>query len=465
MVLHGSDTLFLSETVRQAGLIHFNHLVQQFGTISQATINKTSAPACHMDSEITTVILILSLTMFTLNGIKIVLQKFWLSVPLAAVFVGISIGPHGLNVLPWNNDSSFYNQVILQVSKYTLAVTLMEMGLRINVKMLKRRKKFVILALGPGMIIMWLTSAAILYFFAGIPIWNALLIGAVATPTDPVVSSTIVTGDVAQRNIPATARENITIESGANDGLAYPFVMLPILALTTANLQQALSEWVLRTLLWQVGAASVAGLFIGYVAGKALLALQKANWLHPLASERYALALSFLVVSATGLLGMDGILSVFLSALAFSHVVGSEHQSTARTVQQVASEFLLVPFFVLLGAALPFHQWLSLGLAGAAVALAVLLGRRIADIAILSPFLPRSPSWHVLPFYGWFAPVAVAAAFYAALTSTRISIPELWSWVTLIISISLVIHGITATPFAKILHRALGPERRRQAAT
>lgn len=60
----------------------------------------------------------------------------------------------------------------------------------------------------------------------------ALAVGATITPTDPVVAALIVTGQVAESTLPRDTRTILSTESGANDGLAYLLVLLPLLLLT-----------------------------------------------------------------------------------------------------------------------------------------------------------------------------------------------------------------------------------------
>lgn len=90
------------------------------------------------------------------------------------------------------------------------------------------------------------------------------------TPTDPVVASSVVTGDVAERNLPERLRHAISAESGFNDGLAYPFVLLPILLLSWPP-GEALTHWLVHTILLEVGIAVVLGALAGYATGKVLL--------------------------------------------------------------------------------------------------------------------------------------------------------------------------------------------------
>ena len=80
--------------------------------------------------------------------------------------------------------------------------------------------------------LMWIVSGLLVYLILGLPFWVTVLIVAIITPTDPVVASSIVAGGVAERNLPSSLRCAISAESGFNDGLALPFVVLPVLVLT-----------------------------------------------------------------------------------------------------------------------------------------------------------------------------------------------------------------------------------------
>lgn len=82
------------------------------------------------------------------------------------------------------------------------------------------------------MLAMWVVSSGLVYWLMDVDFWVAVLIGAVVTPTDPVLASTIVTGTFAEEHLPGHVRHLLSAESGINDGLAYPFVFLPLLLLT-----------------------------------------------------------------------------------------------------------------------------------------------------------------------------------------------------------------------------------------
>lgn len=143
----------------------------------------------------------------------------------------------------------------------------MGVALRLPTGYVKQHARSVAVMLGPVMVLMWATSSVLVWAFLDTDLWVALLAGAIVTSTDPVVATSIVTGRLAERTVPARIRHLISAESGANDGMAYPLVMLPILMLEL-DTGTALGEWASQILLWGVGAAVVLGGVVGYLAGQ-----------------------------------------------------------------------------------------------------------------------------------------------------------------------------------------------------
>ena len=76
---------------------------------------------------------------------------------------------------------------------------------------------------------MWLCSSLIIWgLVPNLSFLHALAVGACVTPTDPVLSNSIVKGKFADKNIPKDLQRIIIAESGANDGLGYPFLFLAL---------------------------------------------------------------------------------------------------------------------------------------------------------------------------------------------------------------------------------------------
>lgn len=377
-----------------------------------------------------------------------------ISEPLVALVVGAVVG---LFVSGSSGMSStlLTAPVIHQLANITLAIALMTTALQVPHEYIRHRWRTILVLLGVGMPIMWLVSGAALYFALGVPVWVALLIAGAITPTDPVLASTIVTGNLAEENIPARMRRLIIVESGLNDGLAYAFVLLPLTILSQPA-GQALPDWFLHDVLWEVGGALVFGALIGIVAG---LLANFAIAAHAMAHASFlglTLALALLSLGLLDLIGTDAILGVFAAGLGFSEMLNYRGHQLERTehVQEAVERFFNLPVFFVLGVALPWSAWRHMGWSALVVVLAILLARRIPAILALSPFLhPSICNRTEALFTGWFGPVGISALYYATLnlpsSAGGVSLADVSPVITLVILGSVVAHGASATTLTK----------------
>jgi NhaP-type Na+/H+ or K+/H+ antiporter len=295
-------------------------------------------------------------------------------------------------------------------------------------------------------------NSLLIYWILGFNIILALLVGAIMTPTDPILSASILSGRLAENNLPEKLRNLISIESASNDGLGYPFVMLPILWMTY-NHQEALSYWLVHTVLWEVLGSVVLGAIIGYLAGYLLKIAMSRKTIDEASYITYTLALALIVLSSVKLLGADGILAVFAAGTTFSmtSTVG-ERQDEDRVVEGV-DLFFTIPIFTLLGFVAPWQEWMKLGVKGLLIAFLILLLHRIPILYLIKPIVPNIRSNLDVLFAGWFGPVGVAAFYYSQFSTIQTGIKDIWPIVSLVICVSIVLHGITATYFTKLYGR------------
>ena len=147
--------------------------------------------------------------------------------PLIAVLVGVLIGPEVLGVLRlanWGDPMT----ILEQVARFTIAFSVLAAALRIPRTYFSDQPKAMGVFLSVGQLAMAGVSGLLVYVLLGVPFWVAMLVGAILTPTDPVLASTIVQGETAEQNIPDRLKHMLSGESGANDGGAYPLVFLAI---------------------------------------------------------------------------------------------------------------------------------------------------------------------------------------------------------------------------------------------
>ena len=378
-------------------------------------------------------------------------DRSWLSPPLLAFLLGVLLSPDALGWLhpqEWGNTQA----MLEEVARLTLGISLMGIALRLPPKFPLTHWHSVVVLLAIAMPAMFLISALLAYWTLGLPWLVAMLVGACICATDPVIASSIVTGGVAQENLPGAFRHLLSTESGANDGLAYPLVLLPILLLTVP-METAWSEWFVRTWLWEVGGSIVIGGLLGWISGRALEWAEARSYLDQPSFLAITLALTILVLGVGKLLGTNSILAVFVAGLAFDQAVGGQERSEEENVQEAVNLFFTLPVFVLFGLIAPWSEWVTLGWSGVLLAVLVLLLRRLPVILLLRPLLPPVREKRISFVMGWFGPIGVSALFYAVLISSRTGNDIAWVVGSLIVFASILAHGVTAAPFARLYHR------------
>jgi NhaP-type Na+/H+ or K+/H+ antiporter len=140
-----------------------------------------------------------------------------------SLLAGVTFSPHATNFvkpLEYTGSQANLNAVTLYFSRLVLGVQLVLAGVQLPSRYLQKEWKSLALLLGPIMTIMWIVSSLVVWAMVPhLPVLHALAIGACVTPTDPVLSNSIVKGKFADKNVPKDLQKIIVAESGANDGL------------------------------------------------------------------------------------------------------------------------------------------------------------------------------------------------------------------------------------------------------
>jgi NhaP-type Na+/H+ or K+/H+ antiporter len=377
---------------------------------------------------------------------RVIKERLFLSAPILALVLGAIVGPLVFNIFDvqtWGHQDI----IVEELARLAIAIQLTSTALRLRSAYPYRRWRSLAILLGPLMLTMWAISSALVYWLMDVDFWVAVLIGAAITPTDPVLASNIVTGKFAEKHLPENVRNLLSAESGLNDGLAYPFVFLPLLFLRP-DTNHEIARWFGRVWLWDVGAAIVIGLAIGYGAGKLLQWAQRKKLMDKQSFLAYLLALTFVSLGGIKLMGSDGILGVFMAGVGYDLVVQGSDRVDEENVQDALDLILTVAIFVLLGLIVPWQDWLELGWPGVALVMTILVLRRLPAFLLLNRFIPHTNGVKDALFMGWFGPIGVAALYYANLAVHRTGIHEIWSIASLVIVGSVVIHGVTAVPLS-----------------
>lgn len=377
-----------------------------------------------------------------------------ISEPLIAVAIGIAVGPYAsglLDLQKWGDP-----MVILeQAARLTIAVSIMGIALRLkrdSVRLLARPESWVLTV---GMLGMWLLSSGIACLF-GLPMWPALLLGAILTPTDPVVASSVVTGKFAQTHLPVRIRNGLSMESGANDGLAYLFVMLAILAMQHPA-GEATSRWLIDVFLVGVLAATATGAAVGFAAAKLLSFADRRGWMASSSLLGYTIAFSLATLGGAKLFGADALISVFAAGLTFNLCSDRKEEHEEEQIQEAIAKLFTLPMFIIFGVSLPFSAWGDASWFLVAFAMTILLLRRLPVLIGLSGALRGYFNHRDIAFLGWFGPIGIAAIYYATLAHKHLGDPLFWHVASAVVFASILLHGVTAAPLTKAYHHRPGP--------
>lgn len=387
--------------------------------------------------------------------------RLHISEPMLALTAGVLVGPELLDLVDparWGSDPL---AILDQVARLSLAISLVGVALRLPdtyVRTHWRKGAMVLLVVMP---LMWLVSSVLAWAVLGWEPLLALVLGAVVTPTDPVVASSIVTGELAERTIPARIRNLLSLESGANDGLAYLLLAGPILLLNLSP-HEAARELVVQALLREVTLAIGAGVLLGWSIARLRLWSERRGFGERPALLGIGFAMALAVLGLLGAVGSDGILGVFAAGLAFNWIVREQEEARTQHIQEVLTRFFDLPVFILLGTMLPWHAWRELGWSAAAFAAALLLLRRLPAVLALRRWLTPEDGLPAALFFGWFGPLGVAALLWSTVAVARTGNREIWVVGSLMVVVSVVIFGVTSPPASRLLARhTAGPVRQR----
>ncbi|KAL6077183.1 Sodium/hydrogen exchanger [Balamuthia mandrillaris] len=393
---------------------------------------------------------------------SILKRYLFISEIVVSLSAGIILGGFPSNLYSYVEVDEWFQdvtreRVLEEVARLGIAIQLMATALRVYHKGRWPYWKSLFVLLLPVMTLSWLSSGLLAWgLLKGFNIWEGLLVGSFAAPTDPVIAASIITGTFATQKVTYGIRTIISTESGVNDGLAYPFVLLPIVFITRSP-GDALLHWFLVVILYEVGVALIAGALIGLLIGWLLRWSEKLQMIDKPSLLGFSLALSLLVLGVLQILRTDAILAVFTAGLGFAHTLPIAERFTEESIQETVDTLFTTTTFVLLGVGIPWNGWGELGWRGPVLSLLVLVFKRVPFVLLFAWFLrPPVEAISEALYLGWFGPMGVAAVFYGALAS-RLTEEDsdnselFFPIATQFMVFSVIIHGTTAGPLTYLL--------------
>lgn len=418
-------------------------------TFNQMPLLIAEAPASKVD------IYILDLFVIGFLLLGVTLGSGWisrlpLSYALIYLVVGVFLGPYGVGLIKLRPDAEFLERL----TEFVVIVSVFACGLKMNRPLQLWAWQTTARLIGFLMPISILGIAAICHFLLNFDWGAAILLGAILAPTDPVLASEVQLAHVEDQD---ELRFGLTSEGGLNDALAFPFVYFGLYGLKDSNWENWFKQWVAIDLLWAIA----AGIVMGIVVAKAVVwinkQVQRFREVDDLMEDFIALSTILLTYSLTELVNGYGFLAVFVAGVV---VQASYHRDQEKRLAQLEfteriEKLLEVGTILILGSLLLLNPIIHYS--GQALLLAVLLLFVIRPLGVWISMLGSRIPAPTLGLFGWFGIRGVGSIYYLTYAfgeGLAGETGEQIAWITyLIIVISVVVHGISATPLMRWYER------------
>ncbi|HET6468269.1 MAG TPA: cation:proton antiporter [Geminicoccaceae bacterium] len=381
-----------------------------------------------------------------LAGLPLMIRRLPLSMPVILLGVGgvlTTVSFEGV----WPHPRR-YPEATERLAEFLVLVSLMGAGLKLDTPVGWRRWQTTWRLLGITMPLSIAAIALLGWGVLGLAPASAMLLGAVLAPTDPVLASDVQVGPPGAGD-EHHVRFALTSEAGLNDGLAFPFVNLAIaMALHGPAPGIWLLEWLALDVVWKLAAGVAVGWAAGRIAGRLLFRLPYGPILAETKDGFVAVGLTLLAYGLTELVHGYGFLGVFVAAVTLRAAERNHeyHQHLHHFSMQV-ERLTLAGLLLLFGASFAANFLELITPLQVGTALAVLLVVR--PVAGLLGLAGRPEPLSDRLAIGFFGIRGIGSFYYLAyaLTATEFAEEELlWTMVALIVVLSILIHGLTATP-------------------
>jgi NhaP-type Na+/H+ or K+/H+ antiporter len=369
-----------------------------------------------------------------------------ITAPMVFVAIGILASPMGLGILSVKIDAG----VVQIIASVTLVLVLFVDASSISVPALIRERRLPMRLLLIGLpLTMLFGSIAGFLIFQDMRIWVVLLMALILSPTDAALGQAVVTNPA----IPERIRRAINVESGLNDGMALPPILVCIAALSEAGTGDRGTDYWINFTLKQLILGPIAGVCVGWLGGLLVDKASRAGWMNETYQRMSSASLAVIAYAAAESMHGNGFMAAFFSGLALGTRTPSVreriHEFAEAEGQQLALFIFLMLGLILVPVTIQYwdiRAWMY----------AVLSLTFIRMIPVALSLMGSKLDWASVSFIGWFGPRGIASILYLLIVVGRIGksgYEYMLSVIVLTVLLSVFLHGISAVPLAHLYGR------------
>lgn len=374
------------------------------------------------------------------------------TLPMIFTWLGLAIGSAGLDMVPEQIDQD----AIHLIAEITLILLLFSDASGVRKEALAGNAaipaRMLLIGMGAAIVLGTLVAR---WVSPDQPWTLALLVAAILTPTDAALGQSVLTNS----KVPQRIGQSINVESGLNDGLVLPVVLVAAILAADgmASHAGAVPDNIALFALLQVTLGPLAGLVIGFGAARLLDLAVDRNATTTVAQGLYFLAVAFFTFFAAEAVGGNGFIAAFVGGFVFGNTLRAPSMFI-REFMEGEGQLLTLLTFLIFGAVLA-----PVGLEHATwqtATLSILFLTVVRMLPIWLCLAGTGLSTYEKLFLGWFGPRGLASILFALMVLERFDIPggdELVACVVLTVLMSIVLHGLTATPLSNRFAKTAAP--------
>ncbi|GAA3388353.1 cation:proton antiporter domain-containing protein [Cryptosporangium minutisporangium] len=378
---------------------------------------------------------VVAAVVFLWGAVSARMERADLTAPIVFTAVGVVVA--GVGLMP----GTVAPETLKPLLDVTLVWVLFADAARVRVHDLRGDLGMVVRLLAVGLPLTLLAGWGLAaWLLPGLGVWLALLVGAALAPTDAALGVPVVTNPV----VPSRVRRLITVESGLNDGIATPVVLV---AVAGAASMAEVDEWGAGSALVELAIGAAIGGAVGYAGGWLLRWARERGW----AAEDFVgvavLALALLSYLVALSVHGNGFVAAFCGGIAFGAAAGRRGPAELVFLEQTSGAVSLLVWLAFGAIAVPIMldrlDWARL--LYAVLSLTVIRMVPVA-LALIGAGLDRK----TVLFVGWFGPRGLASLVFALLALEQLGADAdgAVAVIAATVLLSVVAHGISASPLA-----------------
>ena len=372
------------------------------------------------------------------------LERTPISGAVVYLFIGLACGPHGLKLIELNVDG----EGIKRLAEFTLALVLFSDSANANLGVLRKVKGIPIRLLLIGLPLTIASGFGVgCLLFDQLTFIEIALLATMLAPTDAALGQAV----VANEAVPASVRESLNVESGLNDGICVP-VLLVFLALATGSASgNETASLIMRLPIQAIGIGASVGISLALVGSFLLRFCGTRGWITGAWVQIPVVALAMFCFALSQWLGGSGFIGCFVAGLVFGGLT-KNHQTKEEVLngaEGAGNVMSLLTWFtfgaVVFGQCLQHFDWQVL-----VYAILSLTVVRILPVFLSLIGVPLRVDSKV--FLGWFGPRGLASIVFIVMVMDE-QLPgndTLRAVVAGTVALSIIAHGISAVPFANL---------------